>query len=156
MRREWINESKPQDKSEAVSSHIKDLATVRLKSPKVHGEPCTSSNIHQRLTTPIVNDLDDDDLYSATPRNPHQTIEPTCTKTLGANDLQDSLFVPENEADSLPFEDGSQALLAEDGSKIPKDKSNNETHPGLEDGLGRLEVEFEDEMEAMVGMDNMW
>ncbi|MCJ1261352.1 chromosome segregation in meiosis- protein [Lobaria immixta] len=146
MRREWINEGKSRDKSEEGLRQTEEQATQEQNSPKPQE---SLSNKQQRSTTPLANQIDDDDLYSATPRNPNQRTD------LALKDgFKESLFLSENEAASQPSEDGLDTLLAED-NLISRDPDNG-SHQALEGRNQRLEADFEDEMEAMADMDDPW
>lgn len=157
LRREWINEGKPQDKEATGSRHIEELTTMERTSSKTHDNTYMSTNTDRRATTPVVNnyDDDDDDLYSASPRHPHQPIESARTNLPRVDDLNDSLFVSDNEADSQPSDDELEALLNKDIHDKYRSKSGKETLPISEGRPARPELEFEDDIEAMAGMDYM-
>ena len=155
QRREWINEGKPQDKGEIGSSHVEKQPTMEQRRSKSHDDNHMSSNAHQRVTTSAANNYEDDDLYSASPRNTRQTIESGQRDLSVVNDLNENLFVSENEADNLPSEYDLEAFLAEDIRDKYRSKSADKTLPMLEGGRERPELEFEDEMEAMAEMDYM-
>lgn len=148
VRREWIKEGKPQDKSEEILRQTEELATHEQKSPK---RQQSLSNNQQRSTTPFANNVDDDDLYSATPRNPNHG-----TDLASRDDFKESLFLSENEAASQPSEDGLDALLAEDNQNLIRRDPDSGWHPAPVGRNQKLEVDFEDEMEAMADMDDMW
>lgn len=148
MRREWINEGKPQDKSEECLKKNEELVRQEPKSPKPQE---SLSDNQQRSTTPFANDVDDDDLYFATPRNPTHR-----TDLASKDSLKESLFLSENEAASQPSEDDLDALLAKDNQNLISGDLVNGSHPAPQGRNRRLEVDFEDEMEAMADMDDMW
>lgn len=148
MRREWINEGKPQDKSEEVLRRTEELLTQGQKSRKP--QEFLSNNQH-RSTTPFESNADDDDLYSATPRNPSHG-----TDLESKDSFKETLFFSENKAASQPSEDGLDALLAEDNQNLISRDPGNGLHLAPEGRNQRLEADFEDEMEAMAEMDDMW
>lgn len=148
MRREWINEGKPQDKSEEILRQTEELVTQEQKSRKPQE---ILSNNQQRSTTPFASNADDDDLYSATPRNPSHR-----TDLVLKDSFKESLFFSENEAASQPSEDGLDALLAEDNQNPISRNPGNGSHLAPGGSNQRLEADFEDEMEAMADMDDMW
>ena len=119
MRREWINE--PQYTSEDGLKKKEELVTQEPKSPKPQE---SLSDNQQRSTTPFTNDVDDHDLYSATPRNPTYR-----TDLVSKNSLKESLFLSENEAASQPSEDDLDALLAEDNQNLISGDLDNGSHP---------------------------
>lgn len=148
MRREWINEGKLRDKSEEGLRQTEERATQEQNSPKPQE---SLSIIQQRSTTPLANEVDDDDLYSATPRNPNQRTD------LALKDsFKESLFLSDNEAASQPSEDGLDVLLAEDNQNLISRDVDNGSHQALEGRNQRLEADFEAEMEAMADMDDPW
>ena len=150
MRREWINEGKPQYTSEDGLKKIEGLELVTQGS-KSRKPQESLSDIQQRSTTPFANDIDDHDLYSATPRNlTHRT------DLVSKNRLKESLFLSDNEAASQPSEDDLDALLAEDNQNLISGDLADGSHPAPQGRNRRLEVDFEDEMEAMADMDDMW
>lgn len=148
VRREWIKEGKPQDKNEEVLRQTEELATHEQRSPK---RQKSLSNNQLCSTTPFADNVDDDDLYSATPRNPNHGID-----LASMDDFKESLFLSENEAASQLSEDGLDALLAEDNQNLIRRNPDHRWHPAPEGRNQTLEADFEDEMEAMADMDAMW
>ena len=70
---------------------------------------------------------------------------------------QESLFLSDDN-DSQPSEDDLDALLAEDmqkeaGAKLVNAKVN---HQGLPQSVSQVEQNFDDDLEAMAGLDDMW
>ena len=150
MRREWIDEAKSKD-SPARGSTTKVQASAGEAT--VSDAQDNSSNpvrTHDRSKTPIGNDVDDDELYSATPRKilDRRRTEPDV-------DIDESLFVSEVENDNPPSGDELDALLAEEEDRNRSNASdfNVQPHP-----MKSKEVEpaFDDEMEAMADIDYMW
>lgn len=148
MRREWINDGKPQDKSEEGLRETEKLATQEQKILKPQE---SLPNNQRRPTTPFANDIDDDDLYSATPRNLNHRTDP-----VSKDNFKESLFLSENEGASQPSEDGLDALLAEDKQNLISKGPDNGSHPAPEGEKQRLKTDYEDDMEAMADMDDMW
>lgn len=154
MRKEWINEGKPRDPAE-------DWGTGRQKPNGQHPSPVLGlgeSPITRRSEgpgTPAATnavDADDDEIYDATPKKLRETL--TANQNQNQN-AEESLFLSEEEEVSYqPPDDELDALLAEDetresGSTAVTAKQEAQGHTGQE-------ANFDDEMEAMAGMDDMW
>jgi replication fork protection complex subunit Csm3/Swi3 len=161
MRMEWINEGRPRS-----SVHEDSIFDDPALPPREGDErektaarmaPIFEKTASERPKTPApVADAEMDDLYDATSRQPHLTRE--------ATDSQDSLFGggrsifgPANGTvvNDGPPEDDLDALLAEEEmmqaeSSKAQPKSTAGKAPAPQDG------NFEDEMEAMAEMDDMW
>lgn len=147
MRREWINEGKPKEIFESLESTSLSPAPKRQTLESTDNEPTTIVP-RKRLETPAAID-DDEDLYAATPKpdRPEDNSKriASTNKNLFASD--------DEEMGDQPPEDDLDALLAEDQAKsVPKQTSSLSENPS---SLTR-EEDFEDEMEAMTGMGNMW
>ncbi|MCJ1468696.1 chromosome segregation in meiosis- protein [Pseudocyphellaria aurata] len=148
MRREWINEGKPRDQSEKVLRQPRELATQKQNS--LEPQESVSNNL-ERSKTPLANDFDDEDLYTATPRKSNHK-----TDLAPKESVTESLFLSENEAASQPSEDDLDALIAEDEQNQMSLGSENRSHPAPEGRTQKLDAGYEDEMEAMADIDDMW
>ncbi len=147
MRREWINEKKVQDNSDAGLGHAENSAPAQQKRIDSPERPSTPSNNQHHRVSPAPNEANDHDLYSATPRKPH--VWPP------KDDHKDSLFLSDLESTSLTSEDGLDALFAEDTNNGNSLNSGVGTRVMMLQGGGveRQDADFDDEMEAMAGMD---
>ena len=150
MRREWIDEGKPRRTVEEEDP-ISDKATDKESGHNTHTETLPGSEETRRTPPAPAQELEDD-LYSAIPgarQDPKR------------NDRQhhagESLFISDDEdAGGLPEEDELDALLAEDEHRDQGDKYSSVLTPELGNAGTRQEEDFDDEMEAMAGMDDMW
>ena len=148
MRKEWINESKPKDTIEdTLTSTAKDTAEVSGTSKT--REASLLDNTPRQPHTPMPDDPNDDDLYSATPRRPSDVRQQKGAPS-------DSLFVSDDGSGEYPGDDDLDQLLAE--NKI-KDLSARPDVGPRHDGKGHDETrddKYDDEIEAMADMDIMW
>lgn len=153
MRKEWINEGRPRDPAE-------DWGTGDAKTNGQHPGPASGlgkspeTRPNEGSRTPAATnavDADDVEIYDATPKKDRGT------STTNRNEKSDeSLFLSEDEeANSQPPDDDLDALLAEDEMK-----ESTSTAVTAKQGQARVdtgqEPNFDDEMEAMAGMDDMW
>lgn len=155
MRREWINEGKPQETFDQNLEHSKrDLTLKQDVHEREKGLPkgsITSWNTHNRSVTPSAHRPDDDDLYSATPRkSQHKNHHPQNIV------VDESLFLSDDELDKQPLDDDLDALLAEDEGRHEDKIANLNKLPNQQDQDGRFDDSFQDDMEAMAEIDNMW
>ena len=152
MRKEWINEGKPRDLAE-------DWGTGGQKPNGQHPNPASGlskspiARPSEGPRTPAATnsvDADDDEIYDATPKKLRETL----TANRNQNS-EESLFLSEEEEVSYqPPDDELDALLAEDemkecASTAVTAKQEAQEHTGRE-------ANFDDEMEAMAEMDDMW
>lgn len=148
MRKEWINEGKPKETIENVSISATKDSTEVSKTFRPD-EALGLSHPPERPQTPAADSQNDDDLYSATPRRPsivHQQ-DPA---------PNDSLFISEDESGDQPPDDDLDILLAEDSMHDADVRPGAKKLPILNDDGGKRKDNFDDEMEAMAGMDDMW
>ena len=154
MRREWINEGKPRDKFD----QDKPENMARLDELRLEAKP-ESSPKEAGKTTPELDNLlglDVGNLYSATPKQPGKNDKRSDNSQIE----KDTLFLSDDELDLQPQDDDMDdldALLAEDDLR----KSLNlEATMGQEQSIATKVVpkddNFDDEMEAMAGMDDVW
>ncbi len=146
MRKEWINEGKPKETMENASTSTTKGSRGASRTPKVD-EASASSNPPERPRTPAVGDPDDD-LYSASPRRPSNGHQQRSAPN-------DSLFICDEESDHQPPDDDLDLLLAEDSMHNASTRPDAKDLPILNDDGGEKD-NFDDEMEALAGMDDMW
>lgn len=168
MRREWIDEGKPKSSFDKELDQSRSISTSTSKGPdppvdanraKESLGPAATHDAdlaqpQQRPQTPPGPPLDtDDDLYTATPGAVRVIIAPS--KETNSN--KDSLFVREDTTGSRSEEeDELDKLLAEDtanGEHYQTDSAGG--NAGRTSALPVTD-DFQDEMEAMAGMDDMW
>lgn len=159
MRREWIDEGKPRSSFREDTRHTPSIVTENKPSQSAQSnseqkEQRSESGTFADTSTPRLQQRPhtppgeirqaDDDLYNVTPG----AVRKTVVQGHGSND--DGLFVAASSPGAQPEEDELDILLAE------------ETHAGQGSGNQSLSIEspaadnFDDEMEAMADMDNMW
>ena len=153
MRREWINEGKPHinhgeergadAQSPGESRNTDDNNTVGTTLP---------SRATRTETPPRAEDADDD-LYSATP----QAVLEERRRKRGVA-AEQSLFISDDEggAPDPPSEDELDALLAENSLQDLGPSAMNAERPRPDNKQKLVEDNFDDEEEAMAGMDEMW
>jgi replication fork protection complex subunit Csm3/Swi3 len=147
MRREWINEAKSKDYlANGSPSKTQALAVDEIGSDA----PDNLSSL-VRAQTPTANDEDEDQLYSATPRKAFDQ-----QKTEHGMDMDESLFVSDDANEPPQSEDELDALLAEVDARGRTKHPDNPVEQDPQTKLKEMEPSFDDEMEAMAGMDDMW
>lgn len=150
MRREWIKEGKPEEIIQTLESASQKSAARGPISEPTEGGSITAVPI-KRLEMPaaVDDDDDEDDFYAASPK---QWREEEGSKR--TDPATQSLFVSDDEdVGNLPPVDDLDALLVEDEAKpSPKDTASPPEQPQTP----RKEENFDDEMEAMAGMDDLW
>lgn len=147
MRKEWINEGKPRDSLEDVEP--KTHATndeQRAAGPAQR--PSTAEKAVERRQTAFATDALDDDFFEATPSvSEKETASPRPAAASG-------LFISDNEeAENGPPEDDLDALLAEE--ETTKDNIGGVQQDQVH-GNDPMDKNFDDEMEAMAGFEDMW
>lgn len=151
MRRGWINEGKPHCTTEEDPTPDEARDIDPQDDTHAGDRPPLSSNAEGPKTPSPPEDFDDD-LYDATPQAAREE-----ERRNGQAGAGQSLFISDDEgAGAQPEEDELDALLAEDNVRDQGDaqhtaptQASGETHSWREDN-------FDDEMEAMAGMDDMW
>ena len=147
MRKEWINEGKPKDKYDDYEPATKVPERNEPSAGSVQHTP-SDGNPALRTQTPAVHDWSNDDLFGV----PKESSK--AKKGPSENATADSLFLSDNEGgNDAPLEDDLDALLAEDEINA-KIKENALQHQNDSNGIEN--DNFADEMEAMVGLDDMW
>lgn len=153
MRREWINEGKPHiNRNEERDADAQSPGANRNTEDNDTGETTLPSRTARTETPPRVEDADDD-LYSATP----QAVLEERRRKRGAA-AEESLFISDDEGGAAdpPSEDDLDALLAENSLQDLGPSAMNAERPRAENKQKRVEDNFDDEEEAMAGMDDMW
>ena len=153
MRKEWINEGKPRQRGREEDMDLeRDAAMDKQGSGDrelLHSG--FANNEETRTTTPPPARHLDDHLYSATP----QAVQDQRRKDREAGAGKTLFISSDDGVGSGPSGDELDALLAEDGFQeevwtVPA------TLPNRSDETTRREDNFDDEMEAMAGMDDLW
>ena len=160
MRKEWINEGKPRQRGGEEDTGLEEDAGVGEQGSGVGEQdsgnggdlpPASANPEETRKTTPPPAQNVDDDLYSATP----QAVQDQRRRDRDA-DAGKTLFISDDGGvGGGPSGDELDALLAEDGfheqaGTVPATLSNR-SHD-----ITKREDAFDDEMEAMAGMDDLW
>ncbi|KAI9700714.1 MAG: chromosome segregation in meiosis- protein [Candelina mexicana] len=158
MRRQWIDEGKPRT-SATDDAGIHAMGTSSLVCPRT-GSPrstepsatAASANV-SKPRTPTRSVAEEQDIYDVTP-GIVRAAAPAATGKC------DNMFLSDDEGPDKPDDDDLDALLAEDARTTDQNgkhdgifsitKHATPKHPGLE------EDNFEDEMEAMADMDDLW
>ncbi|KAL3418916.1 chromosome segregation in meiosis protein 3 [Phlyctema vagabunda] len=156
MRMEWINEGKPRP-SERESSLFEEPTLPPQEEEQRPGTapriaPIFEKPTTQRPTTPDHPPDDEmEDLYDATPR-PARQAQPAATEaTTSIFGAGNSIFGPQKTpVDDGPPDDDLDALLAEE------EIMNTKNVPSAPKPAAPPVDDFDDEMEAMADMDDMW
>lgn len=153
MRREWINERKPHRARDTEQEMDVQTSAVDPITKDIDMGATALPTTTTRAATPIREGNEDDDLYTATPK---EVLDERRRKRDAA--ARESLFISDDEGDAgdPPSEDELDALLAEDSLKDLGPSALNAQQPKLDTKRQRQEDDFDDEMEAMAGMDDMW
>ena len=161
MRREWIKDSKPRDREDQQKP--KDSTEQENARGDSIPEPSLPNSGFENNKTEKSSITNDADLYDATPEPPNTVRGEQKGKTLQRQSLflsddQDDALPPEDDLDALLAEDDLDALLAEDAQKETSLNLNNAEYPNQLSSSKTTppDENFEDEMEAMAGMDDMW
>ena len=146
MRKEWINEGKPKDRFDDVELVPKTSEPYQPLSSSNQRHD-SGNNPAGRSQTSIVENWTDYDLCGP------QKQSREASRRTSQDPPADSLFIPNDEGNDAPPEDDLDALLAEDGIKAMgrKDVPQRQDHSD-----GQTDNNFEDELEAMAGLDDMW
>ena len=152
MRKEWINEGKPRDPGDDWrTGEQKPNGQHLIPASGLHKSPINRPTEGPKTPTAInAVDTDDDEIYDATPKKSRETLTASRNKN-----PEESLFLfEEEEVNYQPPDDELDVLLAEDEMKEPR--STAVTAKQEMQGYTGREANFDDEMEAMAGMDDMW
>ena len=153
MRKEWINEGRPRDPAEVWGiGGAKTNGQHPGSASGVGKSPETRPNEGRK--TPAATDAldtDDVDIYDATPKKDRENLS-----TNRNQKPDESLFLSEDEEVSTqPPDDDLDALLAEDDMRNSASTAATAKQAQAQENRGQ-EPDFDDEMEAMAGMDDMW
>ena len=150
MRKEWIDEAKPKDHYANDSSSKAQASAVHETGPSVPDNSSDPVRPTARSMTPMANNLDDEELYSATPRKvlDKRREEPDANQ-------DESLFVSDVENDVSPSGDELDALLAEEDERERTNASDIQVphYPPVQSKV--TEPDFDDEMEALADIERM-
>ena len=147
MRKEWINEGKPTERSRSVDRSPDGQANRRPPSQPSSGE----STVVKPAATAESPTFEEDTVDKSTVTTKLNETEGPSLRDHGT--LAENLFISDDEdGEDQPPEDDLDALLAEDQGTIAT--SHSRMPPGTD--TSRREDNFEDDMEAMAGMDDMW
>lgn len=155
MRREWINEGKPKDRF--ADSSADSGRPAKPQQSELQRRPSNSDeNATERPN------IDTAPTSSSTSPFQHEEPNPVNSQSLQGKRKEvkhdakgeDSLFISDDEGGDQPSEDDLDALLAED----EQEDSAKGTDRGETAAVKQPVVtnDFDDEMEAMAGMEDMW
>jgi replication fork protection complex subunit Csm3/Swi3 len=154
MRMGWINEGKPKDPVQEESIFDEPMLPPREVSDRNNAPPRIAPIFEktqiERPKTPDINGDSDEDLYDATPRIPRTQVNEPAIPTEGG-----SLFGPRKTTVPEEPEDDLDALLAEQ----EMEEMNAGKRPGAtsqDHSMAAPEPDFDDEMEAMAEMGDMY
>ena len=155
MRREWIDEGKPKDRFAdglAVSGQVPKVQQPELQrqSSKSNGDSSERPDIDGALKSNVTSTIE------------HEEPDPVSSQSLQGHTKgvqhnvpgDESLFISDSEGDDQPPEDDLDILLAEDVQKdftrmTDRAGTGSVKQPAVAD-------DFDDEMEAMADMEEMW
>jgi replication fork protection complex subunit Csm3/Swi3 len=165
IRMEWINKGRP--KSSVHEASIFDEPSLPRRedderekaAPRV--APIFENSASERPKTPVLDadgEMEMGDLYDATPKAPRQR------QSQGEAESQESLFgggttlsrpVTEVAVPDAPQEDELDALLAEDET-MQTEVAEAKLAPTASKAPAAQDDQFDDDMEAMAEMDDLW
>ena len=147
MRKEWIHEGKPKDDFNE-HEHALGVTDRNRTSPQSAQHPPSGDNPAIGRHTLTHEGWSDDELF-----RPSNALSKASGGPLDES-MADSLFLPNTEGGiDVPLVDDLDALLAEDDIKaksvdLPAQQQKDSIRIGTDN--------FDDEMEAMAGLDEMW
>ncbi|KAL9122056.1 MAG: hypothetical protein Q9187_001392 [Circinaria calcarea] len=152
MRREWINEGKPRDIFQEEKLNTIGGVEGADQVPDQNSPPSIPIQIQKDSGGSLATDDRGQSSVTADLRERTRNV---------SNDLilrQESLFLSDNDNSQLSDDDDLDALLAEDLQKEASAKSVDakENPQSLPHSLSQVEENFDDDLEAMAGMDDMW
>lgn len=149
MRREWIHDGKPSESLQTSEINLQKSASETPVTELSKDMPSTAV-LSERLKTPsILDDIEDDDLYAATPKQAEK--EGLLNRPVSGSH-NPSTSVGEAVGD-LPPVDDLDALMAEEEANPTSKRTGS---PTSYKHNPREEHNFDDEMEAMRDMDDIW
>lgn len=153
MRREWINEGKPQERFRDINTpqdgREATTAGEELKNKRKIIDDCVITEESGPRRSSISNE---EDLYVATPpRQQHVTNQHSPRASLSADDNPDK-----DDENGVP-EDDLDALLADTGTDLHKQFPTDGAPSNRQKAtLLNKDNDFDAEMEVMAEMDEMW
>ncbi|KAI9745086.1 MAG: chromosome segregation in meiosis- protein [Claussenomyces sp. TS43310] len=147
IRMQWINEGQPQDireESPPGGEKMQEGNNDNQEQPTLRLAPIFETTSTERPKTPAANVTMQDNIYDATPRAAIASSE-------NRNNTEIISIFGAGNKDDEP--DDLDALLAE--AETDAGGSGNGVTSGARQAVAR-EPEFEDEMEAMAGIEDMW
>ena len=152
MRREWIDEGKPKDRY-ADGSTVSGQVTNQ-QEPELQRRPSDSNvdsserpNIDGTLRSGFTSTSGHEDPDSVN----SQSLQGRTKGIAAVGD--ESLFISDDEGENQPAEDDLDALLAEAAHDVTKNADQEATAAVKEVAVAG---NFNDEMEVMAGMEDMW
>ncbi len=148
MRKEWINEGKPRERYDDLEA-IPEVSRYHQDSASGPQHAVLGKDTAQKPDEiSAVDEWSDDDIFG-----PHISSG-AVHKQRPEDTSNDSLFISgEDTREDAPPEDDLDALLAEDEINAQAKSIAMRIH---ENKGGREEVNFDDEMEVIAGLDDMW
>lgn len=153
IRKEWIREGKPRGTLEGLESSQQKAEGRGRSSGAAQNHSSTMAPFEKARSPVHTNVVDEEDhaAYAAAPRPAKEDDKAKCTDT-----SKDSLFIPDDEEETLgdePPDDDLDALLAEDETRSAKMVAFS---PRKAPPTSQMEDNFDDDMEAMAGLDDIW
>ena len=155
MRREWIEEGKPKDTA-ADDSAASGQFAKQQQQPELQRRPSKSkSDSSERLN---IDGALQSSFTSAVGHEEPVSVNSQSSQGLTKADRHDapgdeSLFISDYEGDDQPPDDDLDALLAEDAQNLTSNTCREAT-AAAKQAAGT--DDFDDEMEVMAGMEDMW
>lgn len=155
MRMDWINEGKPKPVDE---ENLYGEPTIEPREDRERTAtriaPIFEKQTTERLKTPAGREnIDDDDIYGATPKTTQPAKNPSTSIFGGDSGANSSIFGPKEITETVedgPPEDDLDALFAEEDFMTgPSNSAAAPARPVQQDN-------FDDEEEAMAEMEGMW
>lgn len=155
MRREWIDEGKPKDR---FTHNLADSGQfARPQQSNVQRQPFDSDgnsterpNIDQALASSFTSTFQDEEPDLANP----QSLQGITKEVKHDAKGEVSLFVSDDEGEGQPPEDDLDALLAEDAQKEFAGAMDRNGTEVVKQAIAT--DDFDDELEVMAGMEDMW
>ncbi len=154
MRRQWIGEGKP-TRSAMEGTETQDMGTDGDVRPRNGSLPSSEQPNPERArprtpTTPVG---EEQNIYDVTP-GVVRAAAPAATES------RDNLFLSDDECPDQPEDDELDALLLEDAiandGSVNRDGSSNIAGHTASKLQAPEEDNFDDEMEVMADMDDLW
>ena len=155
MRREWIDEGKPKDRfadDPAASGQVpkQQQPELQRRSSKSNGDSSERPNIDGALQPSFISTAGPKELDSLN----SQSIQGHRKRAQHHAQGDESLFISDDEGEDEPPEDDLDALLAEDAQKDFTRNTDGDATATVEQAA--VIDDFDDEMEAMAGIEDLW